>query len=329
MTAIFRRTKRKARLLKSWIQLGGTARDDETYELIMKDKERLLNADEPLRFIFSHSALREGWDNPNVFQICTLREMGTDRERRQTIGRGLRLPVNQNGDRIFDDQVNRLTVIANESFENFARGLQSDIEAAIDPNGGFKFGRIPQIAFTPLLNPSGTEYLSQEESKELWKHIQKQGFIDTNGDFTPDFKPDSAGFSLNLPDAFKGMDEAAISRMKRFLPRDFVKDARKRQTVTYNKRVELNPDFKTIWDKISRKTRYSVEFKTDDLIKLAADKIKRWQTLSKYRLKSPGGIWKSRKRVLKAAGLPAAGYTSSAMNSPCRIFWHFSSGKRN
>ena len=106
----------------------------------------------PLRFIFSHSALKEGWDNPNVFQICTLREMGTDRERRQTIGRGLRLPVNQDGDRIYDDQINRLTVIANETFENFAKGLQSDIEAAIDPSGGFKFGRVPQIAFTPLLN---------------------------------------------------------------------------------------------------------------------------------------------------------------------------------
>ncbi|HHT9146652.1 MAG TPA: restriction endonuclease [Candidatus Wunengus sp. YC61] len=280
----FSADKKKGKVVEELDTTGGTAKDDEIYKLIMKDKERLLNADEPLRFIFSHSALREGWDNPNVFQICTLREIGTEQGRRQTIGRGLRLPVNQNGDRIFDDQVNRLTVIANESFENFARGLQSDIEAAIDPNGGFKFGRIPQIAFTPLLNPAGTEYLSQEESKELWKHIQKQEFIDTNGDFTPDFKPDSAGFSLNLPDAFKGMDEAVISRMKRFLPRDFVKDARKRQSVTYNKRVELNPDFKTIWDKISQKTRYSVEFKTNDLIKLATDKIKKMADIKQVQI---------------------------------------------
>ena len=117
---------------------GGTKADDETYELIMRDKERLLSPEEPLRFIFSHSALKEGWDNPNIFQICTLREMGTERERRQTLGRGLRLPVNSEGDRIFDDNINRLTVIASESFEQYAKGLQADIEN--DVGGRFHLG---------------------------------------------------------------------------------------------------------------------------------------------------------------------------------------------
>ncbi|MBV5337409.1 MAG: type III restriction endonuclease, partial [Deltaproteobacteria bacterium] len=173
--------------------------------------------------------------------ICTLREMGTDRERRQTVGRGLRLPVNQDGNRIDDEQINRLTVIANESFENFARGLQADIEAAIDPSGGFKFGRVPSLAFTPLLNIGGTEYLSSDESEVLWKHIQQQGLIDKDGDFTENFKPEAVGFSLNLPANFTGMDEAVLSRMKRFLPRDFIQNARKREKVSYNKRVELNP----------------------------------------------------------------------------------------
>ncbi len=280
----FSADKKKGRVIEELDTSGATAKDDETYELIMKDKERLLNLDEPLRFIFSHSALREGWDNPNVFQICTLREMGTDRERRQTIGRGLRLPVNQEGDRIYDEQVNRLTVVANESFENFARGLQSDIEAAIDPSGGFKFGRVPQIAFTPLLNAVGTKYLTQDESKALWAHIQQQGFIDTHGDFTPEFKPESAGFTLNLPARFAGMDEAVIGRMEKFLPRDFVKDARKRQPVTYNKRIELNPDFKILWDKISQKTRYSVEFKTEELVKLASDKIRKMAEVKKVHI---------------------------------------------
>ena len=280
----FSADKKKGKVVEELDTSGGTARDDETYELIMKDKERLLNIDEPLRFIFSHSALREGWDNPNVFQICTLREMGTDRERRQTIGRGLRLPVNQDGDRIYDEQVNRLTVVANESFENFAKGLQSDIEKAIDPSGGFKFGRVPEIAFCPLLNASGTAYLTQNESKAIWKHIQQQGSIDTNGDFTSDFKPDSAGFTLNLPAEFAGIDEAVISRMKKLLPRDFVKDARKRQKVSYNKRIELNPDFKIIWDKISQKTRYSVEFKTEELVKLASDKIKKMAEVKKVQI---------------------------------------------
>ena len=270
----FSADKKKGKIVELLDTTGGTAKDDETYELIMKDKERLLRLDVPLRFIFSHSALKEGWDNPNIFQICTLREMGTDRERRQTIGRGLRLPVNQDWDRIYDDQINRLTVIANETFENFAKGLQSDIEAAIDPNGGFRFGRVPQIAFTPLLNAQGTSYLSQEESKEIWGFVAQQGLIDQAGDFTTKFQPDKADFSLELPDKYTGLEEGVINRMRKFLPRDFVKDARKRQGVSYNKRIELNTDFKTLWDKISQKTRYSVEFRTEKLIELASTKIK-------------------------------------------------------
>ena len=105
-----------------------TKADDEAYNLIMRDKERLLSMTEPLRFIFSHSALREGWDNPNVFQICTLREISTERERRQTIGRGLRLPVRENGERCFDPLINRLTVVASESFKEFAKKLQDEMQ---------------------------------------------------------------------------------------------------------------------------------------------------------------------------------------------------------
>ena len=105
-----------------------TKADDEAYALIMQKKEQLLSMGEPLRFIFSHSALREGWDNPNVFQICTLREISTERERRQTIGRGLRLPVRENGERCFDPLINRLTVVASESFKEFAKKLQNEME---------------------------------------------------------------------------------------------------------------------------------------------------------------------------------------------------------
>lgn len=107
---------------------GSTKADDEAYNLIMRDKERLLSITEPLRFIFSHSALREGWDNPNVFQICTLREISTERERRQTIGRGLRLPVRENGERCFDPLINKLTVVASESFKEFAKKLQDEMQ---------------------------------------------------------------------------------------------------------------------------------------------------------------------------------------------------------
>ena len=116
---------------------GGRTKDDDTaYNLIMKDKERLLDAGEPLRFIFSHSALREGWDNPNVFQICTLNETSSQMKKRQEIGRGLRLPVNIDGQRVYDDSVNILTVIANESYAEFSRKLQTEIEEET----GIRFG---------------------------------------------------------------------------------------------------------------------------------------------------------------------------------------------
>lgn len=107
---------------------GESDADNDTYHLIMKDKERLLDVNNPLRFIFSHSALREGWDNPNVFQICTINETKSTLRKRQEIGRGLRLAVNQDGERVFDKTINRLTVIANESYETFARQLQNEIE---------------------------------------------------------------------------------------------------------------------------------------------------------------------------------------------------------
>ena len=107
---------------------GKTQADDDAYELIMRDKERLLDRNVPLRFIFSHSALREGWDNPNVFQICTLNETKSETKKRQEIGRGLRLPVREDGTRCFDHTINRLTVVANESYDDFARKLQTEME---------------------------------------------------------------------------------------------------------------------------------------------------------------------------------------------------------
>ena len=125
---------------------GDTQADDEVYNLIMKDKERLLSLDEPLRFIFSHSALREGWDSPNVFQICTLNETRSTVKKRQEIGRGLRLPVDQSGQRVFDASVNRLFVVANESYEDFARALQTEYEE----DCGVTFGQVPITALAKL-----------------------------------------------------------------------------------------------------------------------------------------------------------------------------------
>ena len=147
---------------------GNTKDDDDTYALIMKDKERLLSIDEPLRFIFSHSALREGWDNPNVFQICTLNESRSEIKKRQEIGRGLRLPVNQEGVRIFDDNVNILTVTANESYEDFARSLQSEIEQ--DCGVDFK-GRVKDKAKRKTIKLK-KGYQLDKNFKDLWGKIQ-------------------------------------------------------------------------------------------------------------------------------------------------------------
>lgn len=147
---------------------GDTLADDNTYELIMKDKERLLNNDEPLRFIFSHSALREGWDNPNVFQICTLNETRSDLKKRQEIGRGLRLPVNADGLRVRDDTINVLTVIANESYEDFAAQLQTEIEE--DTGVVFK-GRIKNKREQRTVRAK-KGYALDENFKQLWSRIK-------------------------------------------------------------------------------------------------------------------------------------------------------------
>lgn len=269
---------------------GTTKADEETYELIMRDKERLLNDDEPLRFIFSHSALKEGWDNPNVFQICTLREMGTDRQRRQTVGRGLRLPVDSEGNRIFDDSVNRLTVIANESFEDYARGLQNDIEK--DLGADFKFGRIPEIAFARLVEPTDeTETpLGQEKSVEIVAVLKENGYLNELGDLSDKFTPDEKGFILELPAELEPLREAIVSEMKRYEFKGRIVNARERTKLTYNKRVSLNDDFKKLWDKISKKTRYRVEFETEELIQKAVAKIKDMEKINPVIIELEKGV---------------------------------------
>lgn len=148
---------------------GGRTKDDDTaYTLIMKDKERLLDINEPLRFIFSHSALREGWDNPNVFQICTLNETSSQMKKRQEIGRGLRLPVNIDGQRVYDDNVNILTVIANESYADFSRKLQTEIEEETGIHFG---GRIKNRDDRQVVRFQKSRALDPA-FKELWDKIK-------------------------------------------------------------------------------------------------------------------------------------------------------------
>ena len=147
---------------------GSTKADDQAYELIMKDKERLLDQDEPLRFIFSHSALREGWDNPNVFQICTLNETKSEMKKRQEIGRGLRLPVRADGTRSFDTNINRLTVIANEQYEDFAKKLQTEIEEECDVEFKDRISNKRERRKATLI----PDWRLNPHFQELWDRIQ-------------------------------------------------------------------------------------------------------------------------------------------------------------
>jgi len=151
---------------------GEAAKDEDAYELIMKNKERLLSLDEPVSFIFSHSALREGWDNPNVFQICTLNETVSDMRKRQEIGRGVRIPVDQSGRRVTDDEINLLTVIANERYEQYVSTLQAELT-----DEGFlsdEQGPAPKPSRAPVRVQLRDELVESEDFKRLWEKISRR-----------------------------------------------------------------------------------------------------------------------------------------------------------
>ena len=150
---------------------GESQKDKEAYDLIMKDKERLLSFTEPVSFIFSHSALREGWDNPNVFQICTLNQTASEVKKRQEIGRGIRLAVNQAGDRVRDEKVNVLTVVANESYESYVTRLQSELTEAYGTDG---LPPKPANARKRGVATLRKEFTLRPEFKELWERIKYQ-----------------------------------------------------------------------------------------------------------------------------------------------------------
>ena len=167
--AYFATRKRRSGAVEALDSSGKSKEDEAAFNLIMRDKERLLSFEEPVSFIFSHSALREGWDNPNVFQICTLREVGSETERRQQVGRGVRLPVNQAGERVRDERVNVLTVVASETYERFVAGLQNEIAAEYGPEGVPPKPPNARHRATARLRK---HYLLKPEFKELWDRIK-------------------------------------------------------------------------------------------------------------------------------------------------------------
>lgn len=262
---------------------GNTADDDDTYSLIMRDKERLLDPDVALRFIFSHSALREGWDNPNVFQICTLNETQSVERKRQEIGRGLRLPVNADGERVHDETVNRLTVIANESYEDFARTLQTEFEEDF----GIKFGRVEKIAFAKLIQraPDGSENaLGQDASVKLWGELVAKGYLNSTGDILAKFDPKNPHFKLDVSNEFAALAPEIIDEVNRKLFKNRIVNAREEHTLKFRKEVQLSPEFQALWEKIKHRTRYRVTFETADLIDRALARIKQIEPIKAARV---------------------------------------------
>lgn len=257
---------------------GKTKADEDTYHLIMTDKERLLDPATPLRFIFSHSALAEGWDNPNVFQICVLQAVGSTMRRRQQIGRGLRLPVNTDGERVKDQSINRLVVISNEDYQSFAKTLQSEYEG----ESGVKFGEVARDAFAKMIRKVGDEEdaLGVDGSSAVWELLRKQGYLDSKGVVDTDtFRPDDLTFVFELP-GYDDIAKPVKDELSRYLISRHVRPTRDKRTLSFRKQVHMGPEFKALWDRISQKTRYRVEFSTEDLIAKAVERIKGMERIS-------------------------------------------------
>ncbi len=266
---------------------GDTQADDAVYNLIMKEKERLLSLDEPLRFIFSHSALREGWDNPNVFQICTLNETKSAVKKRQEIGRGLRLPVDQNGFRVFDESVSKLYVMANESYQDFAKALQTEYEE----DCGVTFGKVPLTAFARLTRVvDGQEQpIGASEAEAIRAALVAQNLLDADGRIQPAFDPKRKDFKLDLPDTQRELTPVVIDLLSSYQIERHIRRERDERPNRLRKQVELSDDFRQLWNRIKPKTTYRVEFETDQLVNLAVTGVQRMAPIEKPRISVSAG----------------------------------------
>lgn len=248
-----------------------TKKDDDTFKLIMQDKEKLLDLNHPLRFIFSHSALKEGWDNPNVFQICTLNESKSVIKKRQEIGRGLRLAVDEYGNRIYDTQVNRLTVMANESYEEFAENLQKELS-----EDGIRFGVVESDTFVNIrYKIDGEPVEIGGDSLKIYHYLQKDNYIDEDGKITDDLRRDLRDNKFELPTELYSYQKQVMKELTRLARTLEIHDANKREKVKRNSKVFNSPEFLELWDKIKYKTRYELKFNMDKLREMAISRIQK------------------------------------------------------
>lgn len=253
------------------------------YELIMRDKERLLSLDEPLQFIFSHTALREGWDNPNVFQVCVLRsdfETASEISRRQIIGRGLRICVDKHGRRVREEGVNTLTIVAKEHFEEFAEKLQHEYE-----EDGMKFGVVtPQLlgAVTLPTRQGEEELLGQERGKMVLASCTAAGIIDAQGKLSDTANQQLQEGTFILPDScLDAVPEEQRPAMQHALLHVLTEATRKVSVTDANKRHELkvrdkwrdNAHFLALWERIKTRTIFEVKFSTETLIRRVVNNV--------------------------------------------------------
>ena len=268
---------------------GQSTDDVSAYDLIMRSKELLLDLDpvrSPVRFIFSHSALREGWDNPNVFQICTLKQSASDIRKRQEVGRGLRLCVNNFGVRqdrsVLGEQVhdiNVLTVIASESYENFAQGLQQELVAELSGQTALDADFFQD---KKLYDANGNIYtINNHEAKKLSAHLVKHGYVDAKGQLTERGRNAVALDELELPKSLSQLQPFVgaltqllkTQRPRPMVPPDMVTNSRKQRRLQPKSEIIHSREFKELWQRISPKSVYSVDFDSKELIRDAISNI--------------------------------------------------------
>lgn len=263
----------------------GGSKDVDAYDLIMRDKERLLSFAEPTRFIFSHSALKEGWDNPNVFQICTLKEIGkSEIRRRQEVGRGLRLCVNQYGERMDANSpnllgsdvhsINCLTVIASESYADFANGLQKEIAETLSyrpqkVTANFFLGKKLQDA------NGNSQIVDTDLANKINFSLIKQDYIDSNGKLTDKYYQDQKNQMVYFGEELNSFAPSLVKLLEQINKPWQIEDALNANKVTLKLKTErFNSEaFKQLWQTICPRTYYQVSFESEELIKLAVSEL--------------------------------------------------------
>lgn len=264
---------KKGKMIDSKVKRGETiSNDPDAYQLIMRDKERLLSFAEPVRFIFSHSALKEGWDNPNVFQICTLKQSDSEVKKRQEVGRGMRLCVNQKGERQDSDllgdavyETNVLTVIASESYKDFSEALQKELAESITSRPILVTEAL--FAWKTITTSSGEQLtLMPGQAATIMEELIAAGYVKKQM-LTEKYHTDKAAGTLQLED-WQGALEAITSILdKVFDSKSLCPDnARGKETARFQEDRFAKREFQALWQQINRKTYYEVDFETEDLI---------------------------------------------------------------